>query len=93
MARLPDLETEQSKATMILRAMGNSKRLRILNELADGQERSVSELEEIISTLSQPSSGGDGQISYAHAVPHKPSIIQQRMLMFCVFYVCLHIST
>ena len=53
MARLPDLETEQSKATVILRAMGNSKRLRILNELADGQERSVSELEEIISTLSQ----------------------------------------
>ena len=35
MARLPDLDTEQSKATMILRAMGNSKRLRILNELAD----------------------------------------------------------
>ena len=53
MARLPDLDTEQSKATMILRAMGNSKRLRILNELADWQERSVSELEEIISTLSQ----------------------------------------
>ena len=51
MARLPDLETEQSKATVILRAMGNSKRLRILNELADGQERSVSELEEIIATL------------------------------------------
>jgi len=53
MARLPDLEAEQSKATMVLRAMGNSKRLRILNELADGQERSVSELEKIIATLSQ----------------------------------------
>ena len=44
MARLPDLDTEQSKATMILRAMGNSKRLRILNELTDGQERSVPSL-------------------------------------------------
>lgn len=38
---------------MILRAMGNSKRLCILNELADEQERSVYELEEIIATPSQ----------------------------------------
>ena len=53
MARLPDTESEQSKVTNVLRAIGNSKRLRILNELADGRERSVSELESIIANLSQ----------------------------------------
>ena len=53
MARLPDTENEQSKVTTVLRAIGNSKRLRILNELADGRERSVSELESIIANLSQ----------------------------------------
>ena len=53
MARLQDTENEQSKLTTVLRAIGNSNRLRILNELADGQERSVSELETIIANLSQ----------------------------------------
>ena len=53
MARPPDFESEQSKVTTILRAIGKSKRLRILNELADGHEQSVSELESTISTLSQ----------------------------------------
>ena len=50
MARSPDFEGEQSKVTSILRAIGNTKRLRILNELSDGQERSVSEFENIITT-------------------------------------------
>jgi len=53
MARSPDFEGEQSKVTSILRAIGNTKRLRILNELSDGQQRSVSELENIIATLSK----------------------------------------
>ena len=53
MARLPDTENEQSKVKTVLQAIGNSRRLRILNELADGGERSVSELEGIISNLSQ----------------------------------------
>ena len=53
MARLPDTENEQSKVTTGLQAIGNSKRLRILNELADGRVRSVSELESIIANLSQ----------------------------------------
>ena len=53
MARLPDTENEQSKVTTVLQVIGNSKRLRILNELADGGERSVPELEAIISNLSQ----------------------------------------
>ena len=53
MARLPDKEGEQSKLTNILRAMGNSKRMRILSELSDGRERSVSELEGVMSSLSQ----------------------------------------
>lgn len=53
MARIPETEGEQSKVTKVLRAMGNAKRMRILNELADGRERSVSELEGIIVDLSQ----------------------------------------
>tara|TARA_B110000977_G_scaffold182756_1_gene244720 strand:+ start:579 stop:908 length:330 start_codon:yes stop_codon:yes gene_type:complete len=53
MARSPELKGEQSKVTTILRAIGNSKRLLILNELSNGKERSVSELESIIATLSQ----------------------------------------
>ena len=33
--------------------MGNAKRMRILNELADGRERSVSGLESVMNSLSQ----------------------------------------
>ena len=43
MARLPDIESEQSKLTTVLRAMSNAKRMRILKEVSDGRERSVSE--------------------------------------------------
>ena len=53
MARIPDSEGEQSKVTKVLSAMGNAKRMQILNELSDGAERSVSELETIIADLSQ----------------------------------------
>jgi DNA-binding transcriptional ArsR family regulator len=53
MARLPDIESEKSKLTNVLRAMSNAKRIRILNELSDGRERSVSELEGVIASLSQ----------------------------------------
>ena len=53
MARLPDIESEQSKLTTVLRAMSNAKRIRILNELSDGRERSVSELEGVMASLSQ----------------------------------------
>jgi ArsR family transcriptional regulator, virulence genes transcriptional regulator len=51
--RSPDFEGKQSKVTSILRAIGNTKRLRIPNELSDVHERSVPELENIIATLSQ----------------------------------------
>ena len=53
MARSPEFGGEPSKVTTVLRAIRNTKRLRILNELSDGQERSVSELESIMATLSQ----------------------------------------
>ena len=53
MERLPDIESEQSKLTTVLRAMSNAKRMRILNELSDGRERSASELEGVIASLSQ----------------------------------------
>ena len=53
MARLPNIESEQAKLTTVLRAMSNAKRIRILNELSDGRERSVFELEVVIASLSQ----------------------------------------
>ena len=53
MARLPYIESEQSKLTTVLRATSNAKRMRILNELSDGREGSVSELEGVIASLSQ----------------------------------------
>ena len=53
MAQLPNIESEQSKLTTVLRAMSNAKRMRILNELSDGRERSVSELEGVMASLSQ----------------------------------------
>ena len=52
MARLPDIESEQSKLTTVLRAMSNAKRMRILNELSDGREQSLSELGGGIASLS-----------------------------------------
>ncbi|MEC8765692.1 MAG: metalloregulator ArsR/SmtB family transcription factor [Pseudomonadota bacterium] len=53
MARLPEIESEQSKLTAVLRAMSSAKRIRILNQLSDGREKAVSELEAVIASLSQ----------------------------------------
>ena len=53
MARLPDIKSEKSKVTNVLRTMSNAKRMRTLNELSDGRERSVSELEGVIASLIQ----------------------------------------
>ena len=53
MARQPELKYKYSKLTIVLRAMGNAKRMRTLNELADGRERSVSKLESVMNSLSQ----------------------------------------
>ena len=41
------------KMTFVLKAMGNSRRLQILTQLADGSEKSVSEIEQLIPNLSQ----------------------------------------
>jgi DNA-binding transcriptional ArsR family regulator len=41
------------KMTVVLKAMGNSRRLQILTQLADGSEKSVSEIEQLIPNLSQ----------------------------------------
>ena len=69
MARMPEIEGEQSKVTKVLRAMGNAKRMRILTELSDGRERSVSELENIIADLSQSAlSQHLGRLRRAHIV-------------------------
>ncbi len=44
---------ENSKVADVLKTIGNKRRLRILWELVDGKERSVSQIEEIIPFLSQ----------------------------------------
>jgi len=49
----PGSYDENSKVTEILKTIGNRRRLRILWELADGKERSVSQIEEVIPFLSQ----------------------------------------
>ena len=39
--------------TVMLKALGNSRRLQMLTQLADGSEKSVSKIEQLISNLSQ----------------------------------------
>ena len=80
MARLPDIESEQSKVTTVLRAMSNAKRMRILNELADGRERSVSELEGVIATLSQST------LSQHLARLRRANIVRMRRVSQTIFY-------
>ena len=80
MARLPDIESEQSKVTTVLRTMSNAKRMRILNELADGRERSVSELEGVIATLSQSA------LSQHLARLRRANIVRTRRESQTIFY-------
>ena len=85
MAR-PDIESEQSKLTTVLRAMSNAKRMRILNELSDGRERSVSELKGVIASLSQSTlSQHLARLRRANIVrtpaSHRPSITQSMTAM------------
>ena len=53
MARLPDIERTVKIDNRPSRNKQCAKRIRILNELSDGRERSVSELEGVIASLSQ----------------------------------------
>ena len=72
MARQPVVKSDQSKLTTVLRAMGNAKGMRILNELADGRERSVSELETVMNSLSQSAlSEHFGRLRRANIVPKR----------------------
>ena len=80
MARLPDIESEQSKVTTVLRAMNNAKRMRILNELSDGRERSVSELESVIASLSQSA------LSQHLARLRRANIVRTRRESQTIFY-------
>ena len=80
MARLPDIESEQSKLTTVLRAMSNAKRMRILNELSDGRERSVSELEGVIASLSQSA------LSQHLARLRRANIVRTRRESQTIFY-------
>lgn len=53
MPRPRETEILTSKLTRVLKAMSNLRRMQILSELADGQERSVSQLEKVMPELSQ----------------------------------------
>ena len=80
MARLPDIESEQSKLTTVLRAMSNAKRMRILNELSDGRERSVSEIEGVIASLSQSA------LSQHLAILRRANIFRTRRESQTIYY-------
>ena len=80
MARLPDIENEQSKVTTVLRAMSNAKRMRMLNELSDGRERSVSELEGVIASLSQSA------LSQHPARSRRANIVRTRCESQTIYY-------
>ena len=53
MPRPPESQQDSSKMTEVLKAMSNTKRLQILNELIQNEELSVSQLELLVSNLSQ----------------------------------------
>lgn len=53
MPRPPEMDDNASRSTAILKAISNHRRLQILNHLADGHERSVSEIESLVPELSQ----------------------------------------
>ena len=53
MPRPIETKNNNSQITSILKAISNVRRLRILNELADGRKKSVSELERVAPDLSQ----------------------------------------
>lgn len=53
MSRPLENHQDSSKMTQVLKAMSNSKRLKILNELVQNEELSVSQLELLVSDLSQ----------------------------------------
>ena len=80
MARLPDIESEQSKLTTVLRAMSNAKRMRVLKELSDGRERPVSELEGVIASLSQSA------LSQQLARLRRASIVRTRREAQTIYY-------
>ena len=47
------MDDPSSRSTAILKVISNQRRLQILNHLADGMERSVSEIEKLVPDLSQ----------------------------------------
>ena len=53
MPRPIETKNNNSQITSILKTISNMRRLQILNELADGREKSVSELERVVPDLSQ----------------------------------------
>ena len=53
MPRPPEMDDPSSRSTAILKAISNQRRLQILNHLADGTERSVTEIEKLVPDLSQ----------------------------------------
>lgn len=80
MARPVDTEIDSSKLALILKAMSNVRRLRILQELADGKERSVSEIEALVPDLSQSA------LSQHLGRLRRAEIVQTRRKSQTIFY-------
>lgn len=80
MARPADTEIDSSKLALILKAMSNVRRLRILQELANGKERSVSEIEALVPDLSQSA------LSQHLGRLRRAEIVQTRRKSQTIFY-------
>jgi len=80
MARPVDTEMDSSKLALILKAMSNVRRLRILQQLADGKERSASEIEALVPDLSQSA------LSQHLGRLRRAQIVQTRRKSQTIFY-------
>lgn len=80
MPRPSEKDIEKSKLTVILKAMSNLRRMQILSELSDGQERSVSEIELLMPELSQSA------LSQHLAKLRKSDLVKTRRESQTIFY-------
>lgn len=80
MSRPPEHDLEKSKLTMVLKAMGNLRRMQILSELSDGKEKSVSEIETVMPELSQSA------LSQHLAKLHRTGLVETRRESQTIYY-------
>ena len=80
MPRPPESALEKSKLTVVLKAMGNLRRMQILSELSDGAEKSVSQIEQVMPELSQSA------LSQHLAKLRKSQLVTTRLEFQTIYY-------